>query len=98
MFTPRERNQPTRDELEELLLMLAEANDDGQLVHITFAMQKPGTGEMLVDYRGPHELAEIATRTVRERIAAELEASEPDLANAVRASTGPAPSLIVVTH
>ncbi|MGH8073649.1 MAG: hypothetical protein ACREO4_06200 [Lysobacter sp.] len=65
-ITTRERNAPTQNELEELLGMLLAANEEGQLVSITFMLQDgPNT---MVDHRGSQELTELACRTVRQRI------------------------------
>ena len=96
--TTRERTRPTQAELEELLAMLLAANDEGELVHITFMLQKSDSGDAMVDYRGDYERAEIATRTVRHRIADALGASEPELAQHIRDTTGKAPGLIMVKH
>lgn len=65
-ITPRERNAPTQTELEELLGMLMAANEEGQLVSITFMLQDGD--KAVVDYRGSLELSELACRTVRQRI------------------------------
>lgn len=96
--TTRERTRPTHDELEELLSMLMAANDEGQLVHITFMLQKTDSDDAMVDYRGDYERAEIATRTVRLRIADALDTNEPELAQHIRDNTGKAPGLILVKH
>lgn len=81
----RERNTPTQVELEDLLGMLLAAVEDGQLVSITF-MLKDAAGQTMVDYRGTHELTEIATRVVRDRIANEVEAQHPAIAGKIRES------------
>jgi hypothetical protein len=96
--TTRERTRPTQAELEELLAMLIAANDEGQLVHITFMLKEADSENAMIDYRGNYEFAEIATRTVRERIADALGATEPEIAQRIRDNTGKAPSLIVVKH
>lgn len=79
----RERNHPTAAELEELLAMLAAAVEEGQLVSLVF-MLKNGDGAM-VDYRGCHEFTEMATRTVRERIAGEVRFTDPLIAQRITA-------------
>lgn len=68
--TPQERNAPTREQLEELLALLLAANDEGQLVSLVYMLQNGDNA--VVDYRGSHELTELACRTVRERIAHEI--------------------------
>ena len=93
--TTRERTRPTQDELEELLAMLVAANDEGELVHITFMLQKADSNDAVVDFRGDYERAEIATRTVRNRIADALGTTEPDMAQYIRDNTGKAPGIIL---
>ncbi|WP_243350878.1 hypothetical protein [Stenotrophomonas acidaminiphila] len=72
----RERNHPTKAELEELLAMLLAAAEEGQLVSLVFMLQDR-EGNAMVDYRGCHEFTEMAARTVRERIAQEVRISHP---------------------
>lgn len=98
MITARERNQPTSAELDELLMMLIEAHEAGELVHVAFMLKQVDSDNALIDYRGSHEFTEIATRTIRERIALELETSEPELAQQIKDTTGAGPSRILVTH
>lgn len=80
---PRERNHPTKDEMDELLGMLLAANDAGELVGLVF-MVKNGDAAA-VDYRGTHEMVELATREVRTRIADEIETTHPRIAATLRA-------------
>lgn len=82
-ITPRERNHPTKAELEELLGMLLAAAEDGQLVSLTF-MLKSGD-DALIDYRGCLEFTEMATRVVRERIAEEVKFTDPLIAQRIQA-------------
>ncbi|HEY1034636.1 MAG TPA: hypothetical protein VGE09_06615 [Pseudoxanthomonas sp.] len=79
----RERNHFTKDEMDELLGMLLAANEQGQLVGLVF-MVKNGAAAA-VDYRGTHELVELATREVRTRIADEIEHTHPKIAATLRA-------------
>lgn len=81
-ITARERNNPSSEELQELLDLLGEANAEGQLVSIVFMLQQP-CGATMVDYRGTHELTELSTRVVRERIVNEIHRSEPGIALAI---------------
>lgn len=80
--TARERNNPTQDELEEVLGLLIAANDAGQLASIVF-MLKNGENAV-VDYRGSQEHTELACRTVNRRIAEEVEREHPNIASAIR--------------
>ncbi|MGH8025465.1 MAG: hypothetical protein ACREO0_01950 [Pseudoxanthomonas sp.] len=98
VVTTRERTRPTQDELEDVLAMLIAANDAGELVHLSFMLQRADSGDAMVDFRGDYERAEITTRTVRTRIAQALDATEPELAQRIRDTTGPAPNLILVKH
>lgn len=80
----RERNQPTKEEQLELLEMLAAAVEEGQLLALAFMLQKPMTGETIVDYRGSFEHSELTCRTVNLRIADSIEGSDPSIAAAIR--------------
>lgn len=81
----RERYNPFRNELAELLEMLGEANDAGELVAIQFMLRKPTGGATIVDFRGSHEYNEITSRLVRSRIAIDLEPKLPAIAAAIKA-------------
>ncbi len=81
----RERNHPTKEELEELLGMLLAAAEEGQLVSLTFMLRR-GPDETMVDYRGCQEFTELATRTVRERIAQEVRFTDPLIAQRIQAN------------
>lgn len=82
-ITNEERTNPTEEQLHDLLELLSEANRAGQLVSITYMLRHGDAA--LVDYRGSNELTELATRTVRERIAEEEAAHNPAIAAAIRA-------------
>lgn len=81
--TDLERNSPTRQQLDELLETLVALNETGALLSITFMVKDP-MGRTFVDYRGTPELTELATRTVRERIADLVEPQRPDIADTIR--------------
>lgn len=83
--TARERNQPTPDEQIETLELLVGAAEAGQLVGLVFMLQAPD-GRTVVDYRGSHELVELAARTVRQRIADEVGVEYPEIAEKILAS------------
>lgn len=84
---PRERNHPTKDEMDELLGMLLAANDAGQLVGqlVGLVFMVKNGDAAAVDYRGTHEMVELATREVRTRIADEIETTHPRIAATLRA-------------
>jgi hypothetical protein len=77
-----ERTNPSKDQLDEVLELLAAANDAGQLVSLVY-MLKDGDNAV-VDYRGTQEHTELACRTVNGRIADDVERSHPHLAAAIR--------------
>ncbi|MNV81290.1 hypothetical protein D3C71_1749480 [compost metagenome] len=83
-ISARERNHPTKADLEELLGMLLAAAEEGQLVSLTFMLRR-GPNETMVDYRGCQEFTELATRTVRERIAEELRFTQPLICQRIHA-------------
>lgn len=82
--TPRERNDPTTEELLELLDMLKDAAKEGQLRTLAFMLHQPISGATIVDYRGTFELAELTSRTVNNRIADSIQLEYPSIAAAIR--------------
>ena len=78
-ISTRERHQPTRVELVDLLAMLVAAADEGQLVSVSFMLQSP-EGDTMVDYRGSQELSELTARTVLQRIAQDIADTDPAIA------------------
>jgi hypothetical protein len=83
LVSDQERNAPTRQQLDELLEVLAALNEQGSLLSLTFMIKDP-IGRTAVDYRGTPEFTELATRTVRERIAELVQPNRPDIATAIR--------------
>jgi hypothetical protein len=84
--SPEERNNPSTEQMDDLLEMLKEANDAGELVGFVFMLKNSEDEDLIiVDYRGSHEHVEIATRTVRERIRDEIQDSHPAIARQLTA-------------
>ena len=83
MTTERERNEPTPDELIEILELLVGAAEAGQLVSLTWMLQDPRGKAVVVDYRGSFEMSELACRTVRDRIAKSIQHEHPLIAGAI---------------
>lgn len=86
-ITDQERHAPTKEQLDDVLSLLAEANEAGQLASITF-MLKNGEKAM-VDYRGSMEHTELSCREVSQRIAKQVERDHPKLAAAIRMGLTP---------
>ncbi len=83
---PEERNNPSTEQMDELLEMLKEANDAGELVGFVFMLKNTENEDLIiVDYRGSHEHVEIATREVRTRIRDEIRHTHPHIARQLTA-------------
>lgn len=82
MISDQERNAPTRKDFDNLLGMLLAANEEGQLVGLSFMVRNGD--KAAIDYRGSHDMASLMSKTVLERITAAIEETSPDIARSIR--------------
>lgn len=82
MISDQERHQPTRKDFDEVLGMLLAANEEGQLVGLSFMVRNGD--KAAIDYRGSHDMASLMSKTVLERIAEAVALTDPDIAKAIK--------------